>query len=143
MFIDLNFGNLVEPFGGRRWDKAEIHRQIALRIGRFQSLGLKPDERVFVPFGNRLEFFAELLAIWKLGACAVPIDARLTAFEVENLANAANPKLAVVDEATHGDVNEMLNKSGVRTVPTTDTGTAESSACHVRLDQDALMLFTS
>ena len=63
MLIELNAGNLIEPFGGRRWSQAEIRRQIALRVGRFQSLG--PEDRVFMPFGNRLEIFA----VWKLGAC--------------------------------------------------------------------------
>jgi acyl-CoA synthetase (AMP-forming)/AMP-acid ligase II len=29
---------------------------------------------VFLHYGNRPEFFADLLAIWRLGACAVPID---------------------------------------------------------------------
>ncbi len=143
MLITLNVGELVEPFGGRRWNKAEIHRQIALRIGRFQKLGLAPEDRVFLPFGNRLEFFAELLAIWKLGACAIPIDARLTAFEVENLSRAASPKLAVADDATHADVIAVLNKAGVRTVLTTDIGNTEAAACAIRLDGDALMLFTS
>lgn len=143
MLIELNVGNLVEPFGGRRWEKAEIHRQVALRVGRLQSLGLRPEDRVFLPFGNRLEFFAELLAIWKLGACAIPIDARLTAFEVENLSRAASPKLAVVDDATHADVIEVLNKADIRVVQTTETGDKKATACHVRLDHDALMLFTS
>ncbi len=143
MLIELNVGNLVEPFGGRRWNQAEIHRQVALRVGRFQSLGLAPEDRVFLPFGNRLEFFVELLAIWKLGACAIPIDARLTAFEVENLSRAATPKIAVVDEATHADVLAMLSKADVRTVLTTDTGSVEAVASRIRLDQDALMLFTS
>jgi acyl-CoA synthetase (AMP-forming)/AMP-acid ligase II len=143
MLIELNVGNLVEPFGGRRWNQAEIHRQVALRVGRFQSLGLAPEDRVFLPFGNRLEFFVELLAIWKLGACAIPIDARLTAFEVENLSRAATPKIAVVDEATHADVLAMLSKADVRTILTTETGSVEAVASRIRLDQDALMLFTS
>ena len=143
MLIELNVGNLIEPFGGRRWDRAEIDRQVAWRVGRLQSLGVAPEDRVFLPFGNRLEFFAELLAIWKLGACAIPIDARLTAFEVENLARAATPKLAVVDDVTHADVIQVLNKAGIRTVLTTETGSIEGCACNVRLDHDALMLFTS
>jgi acyl-CoA synthetase (AMP-forming)/AMP-acid ligase II len=143
MLIELNIGELVEPFGGRRWNKAEIHRQIALRVGRFQNLGLAPEDRVFLTFGNRLEFFAELLAVWKLGGCAIPIDARLTPFEVENLSRAASPKLAVVDDATQTDVIAVLNKAGVRTVLTTETGSTEALACAIRLDGDALMLFTS
>jgi acyl-CoA synthetase (AMP-forming)/AMP-acid ligase II len=143
MLIELNVGNLIEPFNGRRWETAEIHREVALRVGRFQSLGIVPEDRIFLPFGNRLEFFAELIAIWKTGACAIPIDARLTAFEVENLSRAASPKLAVVDESTHADVIDILSKGGVRAVPTSDTGGVEAAACHIRLDNDALILFTS
>ena len=97
MLLELTVGSLVEPFSGRRWDRAEVMRQVARRIARFQKHGLASEDRVFLPFGNRLEFFAELIAIWRLGACAIPIDARLTAFEVENLAR-ASPRLAVADE---------------------------------------------
>lgn len=143
MLIEPEFGMLVEPFGGRRWDRAETRRQIALRIARFQSLGLSPEDRVFVTFGNCLEFFAELLAIWKLGGCAIPIDARLTAFEVQNLACAAGARIAVVDDAARADVLETLNTAGVRTIAMTDTGSIEGRANRIRLDSDALMLFTS
>ena len=143
MLIDLHCGELIEPFGGRRWNRADIRRQIALRVGRFQELGVGPHDRVFLLFGNRLEFFAELVALWKCGACAIPIDARLTAFEVENLARAAAPKLVVVDDATPAGPIKVLEQAGIRTVPTADTGSAEAEAARVQLDHDALMLFTS
>lgn len=143
MLLELTVGNLVEPLSERRWDRAQIAQQVARRIARFQARGLKADDRVFLPFGNRLEFFAELLAIWRLGGCAIPIDARLTAFEVENLSRAATPRLAVVDEATQPEVIKTLEKAGVGVLQTTDTGTAEASASQVRLDSDALILFTS
>lgn len=143
MFVELGLGNLIEPFSGRRWDPAEINRQIGLRVARLGRYGVAPEDRVFLTFGNRLEFFAEVMALWKLGACAIPVDARLTAFEVENLARAAGPKLAVVDDATHADVIRVLGDSGVKTVLTTETGAAEATAWRVRLDDDALMLFTS
>ena len=67
MLIEPNAGNLIEPFGRRRWSQKETHRQIAFCVGRFQSLG--PEDRVFLPFANRLEFFAELIAVWKPSAC--------------------------------------------------------------------------
>ena len=114
MLMELRVGCLVEPFSGRRWSPAEIQREVALRVGRLRDLGVTAGDRVFLPFGNRLEFFAELLAIWRLGACAVPIDARLTAFEVDNLVRAATPSLAVVDEATPADVLAALAAAGVR-----------------------------
>ncbi|MDW8309689.1 MAG: class I adenylate-forming enzyme family protein [Verrucomicrobiales bacterium] len=143
MFTELSVGHLVEPFGSRRWSPAEIHSQIRRRLARFERLGLRPGDRVFLLFGNRPEFFAELLALWKLGACAVPVDARLTAFEVETLARAAEPKLAVGDEATSAESLAALERAGARALLTGETGPGESDAARVRLDDDALILFTS
>ncbi len=73
-----NFGNLTEAVSGRHWDPAEIHRQVLLRARTCLDSGMVPGDRVLIHFGNSLEFFAELLAIWRTGACAIPVDARLT-----------------------------------------------------------------
>ncbi len=128
MLLDLAVGSIAEPVAGRRWDPPEIARQVARRMARLERLGLQPGDRVFLPFGNRLEFFAELLAIWRLGGCAVPIDARLTAFEVETLAAAARPRLAIVDDATDATVIRSIEAIGLPAVQTTDTGMDELAA---------------
>ena len=143
MLMDLRTGNIVEAVAGRRWDPQEVARQVARRVARLQLMGLQPGDRVFMPFGNRLEFFAELLAVWRLGACAVPIDARLTAFEIETLAAAATPRLSIVDDATDASVVRSMETAGLPVVQTTDTGTVEQAAGRARLDDDALILFTS
>jgi acyl-CoA synthetase (AMP-forming)/AMP-acid ligase II len=143
MFFDLNIGNLAEPVSGRSWSRQEIHGQVARRVARFQRHGLARGDRVFLPFGNSLEFFAELLAIWKLGACAVPIDARLTPFEIKTLVAAALPKLAVIDHLTEAMVTQALAEAGVPAFETTDTGSEEAQAGLSQLDDDALILFTS
>ena len=143
MFLDLHVGNLAEPISGRRWDRSAITREVGLRVARFQRHGLARGDRVFLPFGNRLEFFAELLAVWQLGACAVPIDARLTPFEVTTLVGAAKPRMAVVDDATDVAVIAALAGLAVPTVGTLDTGDVLATAGLSRLDDDALILFTS
>lgn len=143
MSIDLGVGNLVEAVGGRRWDRRRIEREVATRVARFQAREVGRGDRVFLHFGNRLEFFAELLALWRIGACAVPVDARLTPFEVRTLVTAATPRLAVVDEAIDGRVTQALIDAGVGVVGTTETGTMEATAAASRLDDDALILFTS
>jgi acyl-CoA synthetase (AMP-forming)/AMP-acid ligase II len=143
MFVEPGVGNLTEPVSGRRWDRAQVGREVARRIARFHAHKVGRGDRVFLPFGNRLEFFAELLAIWRLGACAVPVDARLTPFEVQTLAAAASPRVAVVDDATDSRVVHALAEHGVDVVETTDTGTSEAGAAAGHLDDDALILFTS
>ena len=92
MFLDLKVGGLSEPLTGRRWDQAAVLQQVLRRVAWYQKHGLQRGDRVFAHHGNTLEFFADLLAVWGLGACLVPIDGRLTAFEVETLARAARPR---------------------------------------------------
>jgi len=141
--IDLHCGSLEEPISGRRWSREDVAREIGRRVARLEARGVAPRDRVLLAFGNRIEFFAELLATWKAGACAVPIDARLTAFEVETLARAAKPSLAVVDEATPQEVVAALAAAGVPCVATTEVAGDVSVGAGCHLDDDALVLFTS
>lgn len=143
MMVDLQVGELAEPLSGRHWSRQDIALEVARRTARFNAMGLSRGDRVFLPFGNRLEFFAELLAIWRLGACAVPVDARITSFEMGNLIAAARPRLAVVDEATEATLCEALRDAGVAVCDTTETGSEQLNTSQAHLDDDALMLFTS
>jgi len=143
MLLNNKVGNLIEPISGRSWNAAQIKTETALRIGRLQQLGLKQHDRVFIPFGNRLEFFAELLAIWQIGACAIPVDARLTAFEISTLAKAALPTLAIVADDTEQAILDAIAANGIQSVNTSNTGDIEASFDAIHLDDDALILFTS
>ena len=85
-FDDVNVGELAEPLTGRAWDCQTIREQLSRRTAYYAALGLRRSDRVFLFHGNTLEFFADLLAIWRLGGCAIPVDSRLTSFEVQTLA---------------------------------------------------------
>jgi acyl-CoA synthetase (AMP-forming)/AMP-acid ligase II len=86
MFVDLQVGDLTEPLTGRSWKSQQAMAQIFHRVDRYGSRGIRRGDRVFLFYGNKLEFFADLLALWHLGASVVPIDSRLTSFELRNLA---------------------------------------------------------
>jgi acyl-CoA synthetase (AMP-forming)/AMP-acid ligase II len=119
---------------------------VAARCRRFQRLGLRRGDRVFLHFGNRIEFFAELLAVWRLGACAIPLDSRLTAHEVEILGRSVRPRIAVVDDETDADVAARAATVAERVIDTLEVdagGDGEAPAGIARLDDDALILFTS
>lgn len=146
MLLDLRIGNLTEPVTGRRWDRPEVLRQVAARIGRFQSEGVSVGDRVFIHYGNRLEFFADLLAIWHLGACVVPVDARLTSFEVEKLARLTTPAFSLVDDGTDASIVTLMSSLGTRVINALDTAAAIKNTIppgRVGLDYHALILFTS
>jgi acyl-CoA synthetase (AMP-forming)/AMP-acid ligase II len=150
MLLDLDVGNLTEPVTGRRWDRQQIARQITARTRCYQLEGLAAGDRVFLHLGNQLEFFADLLAIWRQGGCVVPIDSRLTAFEVENLVKTATPRFSVVDDKTDPAIVERVTSANVKVLNTLQMEGCAGSTLdpHVvggraRMDDDALILFTS
>ena len=146
--LHWNVGSLTEPLSGRHWDPAEIWRQVNMREAAFLADGIEPGDRVLIHFGNSLEFFAELLAIWRVGACAIPVDARLTQFEVEKLAAAAQARFNVVDDATPASTAMAAAATALRHTCDLPRTVLESRAGNPpapwpRLDDDALILFTS
>lgn len=150
MFLDLQVGNLVEPITGRKWDRATIKRQFIQRAAFYHREGLSPGDRVFVHYGNNLEFFADLLAIWSLGGCIIPIDSRLTKYEVETLARTAAPRFSLCDRNVDDDIAAALLQLKVKVLFTdkaiSERATTEMPAIsgnRFTLDQPALILFTS
>ncbi len=149
MFLDLHVGELSEPLTGRRWRRAEIADRMLRRVARYRACGMARDDRVFIHYGNSLEFFVDVLAVWTLGACAIPLDPRLTTFEIETLANAARPRFSLWNAAIDHAAEEALTRFDVRLLDTSeaDRSPIAPAPSHipdcVALDQPALVLFTS
>lgn len=123
-------GSLSDPLDGRCWDPPAVQAEVHDREARFESLGLQRGDRVFLHHGNTLEFFVDLLAIWEFGGCAVPIDGRLTPFELGVLADAARPRFTV------GAGDPVI----LRHAEEPPAGPSKGGPA---LDDDALILFTS
>jgi len=147
LFFDLRMGNLVEPLTGRHWDRQIIAREILRRVAHYYDRGMRPQDRIFLLYGNRLEFFVDLMAVWTLGGCAIPVDARLTPFEVETLARAARPKFAICCDSLENSMALALAELKIDVLSTEAVGHSTSSVLPLGnallLDSDALVLFTS
>jgi acyl-CoA synthetase (AMP-forming)/AMP-acid ligase II len=148
MHFNRKPGALSEPLTGRRWAPGEIHQRVRDRAAFYRARGLLPSDRVFLHFGNNLEFFAELLAIWSLGAAAAPIDPRLTDFEVETLAAAAAPRFSAWHGPPPGEIASKLRAVGSESIDVTERFAAgrtsdEAGAAPRDPESDALILFTS
>jgi len=147
MFFDLRLGALHEPLSGRRIDPAECRRLVTARASLLQRVGIRRHDRVFIHYGNRPEFFVDLLAVWLLGACAVPLDPRLTPVAIENLARTARPRVSIWDREPEAAVREHLAKLGIALLDheqrDDDAQPADLPAGLPWLDDDALILFTS
>jgi long-chain acyl-CoA synthetase len=147
LFIDSRLGTLHEPLSGRRWDGAETWRRTQQRAALLRRAGVKRGEHVFIHYGNKPEFFVDVLAIWCLGACATPVDPRFTAYEVGHLARAVAPVCSIWDETPAPAVAAALQQHDVALLDAASLAEAgdlpalTSSLPH--LDDDALLLFTS
>jgi acyl-CoA synthetase (AMP-forming)/AMP-acid ligase II len=148
MFLDLALGPLTEPLTARHWDRRAVHERYRRRLAYYARRGLGAGDRVFLHYGNTPEFFVDLLAVWSLGGCAIPIDTRLTAFECTTLARAAAPRFALWQGAPDAALSGSLGGLGVECLDASeadaepDTG-APAAGRLVSLDGDALILFTS
>src|SRR4051794_10309421 len=100
MHVNRNFGRLMEVATGREWNRDEVVRQVMRRVAAYRRLGVGRGERVLLQLGNCLEFFADLLAVWHAGGCAVPVDTRLTSFEFGRIVDATRARLTILDDAS-------------------------------------------
>jgi acyl-CoA synthetase (AMP-forming)/AMP-acid ligase II len=148
MFFDTQPGSITEWPTGRSLKSGEIAARAAARIERFHAAGLGRGDRVFVLYGNNLEFFVDLLAVWHCGASLVPIDSRLTAYELENLARAVMPRFILTDSSADATSLAGVTALGVRGIDIRDQKdrrlpAAAQIRCQAYLDDEALILFTS
>jgi acyl-CoA synthetase (AMP-forming)/AMP-acid ligase II len=147
VLADWRFGRIIDPLGDRSFEPAELLARSRRRVELLAGLGVVRGDRVFLHYGNRPEFFADLLAIWDLGACAVPIDGRLTPFEVETLVRSARPRVSLWEQAPADAFWSAASAQGTACAVLDDepgrSGAGIAEASGVSLDDDALILFTS
>jgi acyl-CoA synthetase (AMP-forming)/AMP-acid ligase II len=150
MFADLKCGALSELESGRSWSSQEIAARVASRTAQLHSSGLQRGDRLLILYGNNREFFVDLLAAWNTGASVVPVDNRLTPFELQNLARTVTPRLALTDPTVPTLLGNALASLGVKlltagqlTLDKIPSVPSISLACAARLDDEALILFTS
>lgn len=143
MSLTAGAGKVEEPLTGRSVSSAELRALVAARAGGLSRCGVGPGKRVFLHFGNSIEFFACLLAVWRLGASAVPVDPRLTAYELGVLAAAARPHVSLFVDGDAG-VGRELATHDVSAVAVDELPAGATTAeARVQPGDEALILFTS
>lgn len=70
----------------------ELQKSIQSSAQALAQIGVSKNDKVIISSPNSPEYLAVLLAIWKLGAVAIPVDFRLTLEEAANVINATQPK---------------------------------------------------
>jgi oxalate---CoA ligase len=148
MFLDLALGPLTEPITGTHWNRDTVRARYRRRLAFFGRHGLSAGDCVCLHYGNTAEFFVDLIAVWSLGGCAIPIDTRLTAFEIETLVRAAAPRFSLWFGPPDAGLARTLSGLGITVLDASEADAEPMPAARpagrlVSLDQDALILFTS
>lgn len=86
-------GRLTDPGCGVDWRSAELKRQVERRVRALADAGLGPGQFCLIAHSGTPYYFADLLAVWRVGACAVPLNPAATGYEIENIAAYLSPSL--------------------------------------------------
>lgn len=92
-------GGITELLTGESMSGAELSAETLRRAAVLARLGVGRGERVVIAHGGTPSFFANLLAVWHLGATAVCANPGMIAGEFENIAGFSEARIVLDGEA--------------------------------------------
>jgi fatty-acyl-CoA synthase len=107
---ELNPDKPAIIFDGDTITYSMLHKRVNQTACWLQSLGIEKGSRVAVMMGNCPEFMELYLACSRLGAIFVPINFRLTPYEVDYTLKNCRPRLFVFDSEYLDDLAELKLK---------------------------------
>ncbi|KAM0550826.1 hypothetical protein ACHAPJ_008689 [Fusarium lateritium] len=85
-------------FAGNDLTFREFDTVVATVAGGMRDAGIGPGDRVLVMMKNSVEMVASWLAANRLGAVWIPVNTELKSVTLKHVVEAAEPKIAIVDE---------------------------------------------
>lgn len=104
-------------FGNCRITYEDLYDKANSVADLLKSLGVKPQEKVFVIAHNSIEYMAVILACFKLNCIVCPINWRLSPQEIYNLFSSESLKFLVYDDCCNtliSDAEKLMPISAVR-----------------------------
>jgi len=86
-----------------KWSAAELRGAVVARLATLEKAGVGPESRVIIAHGGTPEFFADLFAVWAVGACAACVNPDLTPGEIANVITFTEPDAVLPGDRT-GDL---------------------------------------
>jgi oxalate---CoA ligase len=143
MFPDLkNCGSIDDVGLGLRWDTDTLAREVARRAGVLAQCGIGPGSIVAISHTGSALFFADLFAVWTVGAAAACLDNALTEPELQNVLGFIKPAALLVNRSN------ISNALGVTVLEFASGRSSEPPSGSRQVgepdpDRPALILFTS
>ena len=132
-------GTLTDAVSGSAMSGPALAAEAAKRAGVLARQGVRRGDRVMICHGGAPSFFADLFAVWQLGACAACVNPASTTPELATIRDFIRPAavLATPDQAA-GPL-ATLSAVSLEGAPSADGPAAPGGV----LDDPALILFTS
>ena len=106
------------------WSYREFARRVSCLAGGLVARGLEPGDRVILCMENCAEFLEVMFACWTAGLCAVPVNARLHAREIEHITRDSGARLLVATPVLAGALT-VLDRSVETLSAIISTGTGD------------------
>ena len=142
MIIDCQkIGSINSLILNKIWDSVKIEYEVNKRANFLLKNNVRAKDKVIIAHGGGPEFFADLFSIWKIGACAVCLNPKITNSELENICNFIKPSAILI--------SEMSQKYSIKEYQFLDLSDLEddmsnqSEPIKINNNSDALILFTS
>jgi acyl-coenzyme A synthetase/AMP-(fatty) acid ligase/thioesterase domain-containing protein len=103
VFPTLTLGGINDTGLGESWDSVRLWEEIDRRAASLADHGIGRGSIVAIGHGGTARFFADLLAVWKVGAAAACLDQSLTAGEIRNVINFSKSAILLSDRGASID----------------------------------------
>lgn len=137
----FDIGAITELKTGRHVSSPDLVPAINRRAIDLTKLGVESGDRVFLYQNASIEFYVNLLAIWSLGGCAVPLEAALPEDVRARLSKKFSPALSI---DPNGSMNTMetsaVEKRATALLLTTSGSTGDPKAIAHSFDGIALKM---
>jgi long-chain acyl-CoA synthetase len=139
--------------GERGLTYAALDTEVGTAAEALSTHGVQAGDRVIIHLPNGLEAAVGYLACWQIGAIAVPVNAQLTAAEIDTRVKAVSPRVYLGEPEGQAVFNELNRerRAGIRWMPldlaavsSTTTTSSEhqapdaATAPNSRLDEDSV-----
>jgi acyl-coenzyme A synthetase/AMP-(fatty) acid ligase len=128
----------------REWTFHEVSDRSARLAGTLAQRGVRRGDVVMTLIGNRSEWVFAMVAIFRLGAVALPCTEQLRAKDLLHRINATSPVLIIADERNVAELRATGSNTPVVTIPDESLFVADRVApVGLADDEPCLVTFTS
>jgi oxalate---CoA ligase len=136
-------GPITDLGTGSEWSGTDVRRAAWARRRQLSDLGVGHGACVVLAHDEAGAFFADLFAIWSLGACAAVVDSQLTSAELANVVAFAEAIAVIVGEKTRSfSPAQSVAVIQAASLPV-ESADPTSLAIEATVADPALILFTS